>query len=179
MIRQKEKWYRNGLRFSCVKCGNCCGGDPGYVWVTKDEIVKIARHLGRADDWLDKKHLRRVGLKYSLTEKPNGDCIFLQRTVDGSPSRDAASEPGRPQPGLRYPVGDNPALNGDLAGDDPPLTVCLVYPVRPRQCRTWPFWPEVLRSRDAWDRATEKCPGIGKGKYHDLLAIENLRLTRA
>jgi len=75
----KEKWYRDGLRFECTQCGNCCSGDPGYVWATKEEIGLIAKFLGRTDGWLDKEHLRRVGLHYSLTERPDGDCIFLKR----------------------------------------------------------------------------------------------------
>ena len=76
---KEKKWYREGLKFSCTQCGNCCSGDPGYVWATKEEIREISKLIGRADGWLDKQHLRRVGLRYSLTEKPGGDCIFLSR----------------------------------------------------------------------------------------------------
>ncbi len=75
----KRKWYQEGLSFECTQCGNCCSGEPGYVWATKDEVKGIARFLGRPDDWLGKEHLRRVGLRYSLTEEPGGDCIFLER----------------------------------------------------------------------------------------------------
>lgn len=75
----KEKWYRSGLSFSCTQCGNCCSGAPGYVWATKEEIRRIALFLGRSDGWLEKKQVRRVGMRYSLTEKPDGDCIFLVR----------------------------------------------------------------------------------------------------
>ena len=75
----KEKWYQAGLRFECSQCGNCCSGDPGYVWATKEEIGRISKFLGRTDGRLDPKQLRRVGLRYSLTEKPGGDCIFLTR----------------------------------------------------------------------------------------------------
>ncbi|MHC4695949.1 MAG: YkgJ family cysteine cluster protein [Planctomycetota bacterium] len=75
----REKWYHSGLKFTCTQCGDCCTGAPGYVWANKEEIRKIAKFLERTDDWLDKQHLRRVGLRYSLTERPNGDCIFLRR----------------------------------------------------------------------------------------------------
>lgn len=74
-----RKWYESGLSFECTQCGNCCSGDPGYVWATKEEVSKISEFLGRTDGTLDKKHLRRVGLRYSLTEKVDGDCIFLKR----------------------------------------------------------------------------------------------------
>ena len=46
---------------------------------TKEEVRRIAESLGLPDGRLDKMHLRRVGLHYSLTEKPGGDCIFLKR----------------------------------------------------------------------------------------------------
>ena len=31
-------WYGGGLRFTCTQCGNCCTGQPGYVWISKKEI---------------------------------------------------------------------------------------------------------------------------------------------
>ena len=40
---------------------------------------------------------------------------------------------------------------------------CRVYPVRPRQCLSWPFWPENLRSASAWRRASSTCPGMARG----------------
>ncbi len=78
-----QKWYAEGLRFTCTECGNCCTGAPGYVWVTHEEIARIAKHLGRTDDWLPKELLRRVGFKHSLTEKGNGDCVFLVSDAQG------------------------------------------------------------------------------------------------
>ncbi len=40
---------------------------------------------------------------------------------------------------------------------------CAVYPVRPTQCRTWPFWPSNLRSLNAWNVAGTRCKGINRG----------------
>jgi Fe-S-cluster containining protein len=48
---------------------------------------------------------------------------------------------------------------------------CVVYPVRPKQCRTWPFWRRSLASPEAWDRAATGCPGIGRGERHDAATI--------
>jgi len=136
-----EKWYRDGLSFSCTQCGNCCSGDPGYVWATKDEIAKISAFLGRPDGWLDRAHVRRVGLHYSLTEHANGDCVFLKRE------------------------------NGK--------SMCTIYPVRPLQCRTWPFWTENLKTKKAWDDLAEsKCPGMNKGTSYDYVQIETRRTQR-
>lgn len=50
-------------------------------------------------------------------------------------------------------------------------TGCTIYPVRPAQCRTWPFWESNLKSRRTWDEISEGCPGIGKGQ---LIGIEEI-----
>lgn len=38
---------------------------------------------------------------------------------------------------------------------------CKVYGARPKQCRTYPFWPHVLMSRQSWEKAAQECEGIG------------------
>lgn len=58
----------------------------------------------------------------------------------------------------------------------PGRAVCGVYEDRPEQCRAWPFWPSLLRSREAWERAGRTCPGIGKGEAH---GAERVRFVRA
>ncbi|MCB0392569.1 MAG: YkgJ family cysteine cluster protein [Bdellovibrionales bacterium] len=51
---------------------------------------------------------------------------------------------------------------------------CSVYEARPTQCRTWPFWPEVLTAK-AWKKeVADFCPGIGKGKLYSEKEIESL-----
>lgn len=44
---------------------------------------------------------------------------------------------------------------------------CKVYSARPLQCRTYPFWPSIIRSKEAWNDEKKCCPGIGKGKTVD------------
>ena len=40
---------------------------------------------------------------------------------------------------------------------------CRIYPVRPKQCATWPFWTENLK-KETWEGpVADCCPGIGKG----------------
>ena len=48
---------------------------------------------------------------------------------------------------------------------------CGIYPVRPLQCRTWPFWDDNLESPESWEFAAEGCPGMNKGKAHNLVQI--------
>ena len=40
---------------------------------------------------------------------------------------------------------------------------CSIHPAKPTQCRTFPFWPELVEDAEAWKRAAKFCPGIGKG----------------
>jgi uncharacterized protein len=40
---------------------------------------------------------------------------------------------------------------------------CSIHPVKPAQCRIFPFWPELVESRREWHKAAAWCPGIGKG----------------
>lgn len=41
---------------------------------------------------------------------------------------------------------------------------CGVYEARPTQCRTWPFWPEVMNAKTWKDEVKSFCPGVGKGR---------------
>ena len=52
---------------------------------------------------------------------------------------------------------------------------CTVYSARPTQCRTFPFWPENLRSRAAWEQTADECPGIGQGTLYSADAIRLIR----
>lgn len=51
---------------------------------------------------------------------------------------------------------------------------CTAYPVRPQQCRDYPFWPEVVCSREAWEAEGRRCPGIGQGRAITASEIERL-----
>ena len=51
---------------------------------------------------------------------------------------------------------------------------CAVYDVRPIQCRTWPFWESNLATREAWQDAARRCPGIGKGPVYRIEQIDAL-----
>jgi len=51
---------------------------------------------------------------------------------------------------------------------------CRIYPVRPLQCRTFPFWFSNLRAETRWNKIYSQCPGIGSGHRYtknDILGI--------
>lgn len=125
-----EVWYKEGLRFTCTQCGNCCTGAPGYVWIADQEIVDLAKRLGLDEASFRRKYTRTVKGSVSLIEKANNDCVFF------------------------------------AAGKG-----CTVYAQRPKQCRTWPFWRSLVRSRGDWKAASQGCPGIDHGTLHGAAAI--------
>ena len=51
---------------------------------------------------------------------------------------------------------------------------CGVYPARPEQCRTWPFWHENLVSQETWNHAAAGCPGMNAGKLYSASEIESI-----
>jgi Fe-S-cluster containining protein len=56
---------------------------------------------------------------------------------------------------------------------------CTVYPARPLQCRSFPFWASSMASMEEWERCAKTCPGVGKGELHSRSVIEGwLRARR-
>jgi Fe-S-cluster containining protein len=118
-----EPWYADGLRFTCTRCGNCCTGEPGNVWVTDEDLAAIADFRGEPLAEVVGLCTRLARSGRSLREKLGGDCIFWDR-----------------QQG------------------------CTIYPVRPPQCRTWPFWESNVATPEFWEDARAVCPGSGQGE---------------
>lgn len=138
-MTSKPIWYSPGFSFACQRCGKCCGGQPGYVWATAEEVRRIADFLGRKDGWLGPEHVRREGFAYSITERTDGDCVFLHRDAEGK-------------------------------------ALCSIYPVRPNQCRTWPFWEDNLTDKRAWLWGTRRCSGVRcdkeEGVFYPVVQIQ-------
>lgn len=70
-------WFKDGLRFECTQCGDCCTGAPGFVWVNQEEIEAIAKKINVDLEEFEKKYVRKIGIRKSLVEFPNGDCVFF------------------------------------------------------------------------------------------------------
>ena len=148
---KESPWYAEGLSFTCTTCGNCCTGGPGYVWLSKEEIVKMGEYLKMPPEEVVQRYCRKIGGQFSLRETRRGDlydCVFLKEV---------------------------PAEAGDGSKVVQSKRVCSVYAVRPLQCRTWPFWPENLSSPEGWQHAHRKCPGMGKGRSYTKEQIEAIR----
>lgn len=76
----EDLWYKNGLRFECLRCGSCCTGFSGTVRVSDEEIAVFAQSLDLSEAEFRKNYTRilRAGV-VSLIEKENKDCIFFDK----------------------------------------------------------------------------------------------------
>ncbi|NIP23454.1 MAG: YkgJ family cysteine cluster protein [Phycisphaerae bacterium] len=52
---------------------------------------------------------------------------------------------------------------------------CEIYPVRPSQCRIWPFWSSNLASPNSWNKAAQRCGGINRGRYYSFEEIREIK----
>ncbi len=117
------------FRFECHRCGHCCTGSSGRVWVEEDEIE---------------------GLAYALDcDDAEFEWYYLHRVYDPATGRSRLSLRERESGGSGGPC----VL---LEGADH----CSAYAARPRNCRTFPFWPSILEEPVAFERARATCPGI-------------------
>ena len=105
-------WYQRGLNFQCTGCGDCCTGAPGYVWVNKAEIEAMAALLKMDFDKFQKKYVRLIGIRKSLLEFANGDCVFFDNQQRGCKIYDA-----RPSQCRTWPFWDS-NLNSPESWDD-------------------------------------------------------------
>ncbi len=143
-LKLLQPWFAAGLHFSCTGCGNCCTGGPGFIWINDQELGRLAAFLKMSVQEVQQKYCHRIGRKLSLNEKkPNArgeyDCIFLKEVPAGT----------------------------ELNGQKLTITkrICEIYPVRPLQCRTWPFWDENLFTPEDWaSAAAKRCPGMNAGQ---------------
>lgn len=53
---------------------------------------------------------------------------------------------------------------------------CTIHEVKPLQCATYPFWPEVLENEHDWQEEAKWCEGIGHGELISLVEIAQRRL---
>jgi Fe-S-cluster containining protein len=118
------------IRFECqAGCTKCCD-EQGFVYLTEDDITRIAKFVGQSQADFEKQHVFRTKNVRRLRVPRHAQCAFLK--VGG----------------------------------------CSVHEVKPIQCRTFPYWPEILSSPRAWHETGKRCPGIEQG---ELVNIEMAR----
>ena len=76
-MSESKPWYHEGLQFSCSQCGDCCTGAPGFVWLNKQEITQLAARLELDESEFEAKFVKKVGIRKSLKEFANGDCVLF------------------------------------------------------------------------------------------------------
>ena len=119
-IGLRPYFFDRGIRFQCQRCGQCCTGSPGTIFVTRSEARAIARYRDTDPVTFENQCLYPYKSAFSIKEHRDGRCLFF---------------------------------NSD----------CTIYPMRPNQCRTFPFWFSNLRSKRSWQKIAAACPGIGQG----------------
>lgn len=77
-----KPWYKDGLRFKCSQCGDCCTGAPGFVWVNKAEIEALAKRFEMDVESFEEQYVRKIGIRKSLHERPGSyDCVFFDSSA--------------------------------------------------------------------------------------------------
>ncbi len=71
-------WYKDGLQFTCTRCGKCCRDreDPTFVFLEEDDVQRLSECLSLSP----KQVLQRYCTwneedGYVLNRKP-GSCVF-------------------------------------------------------------------------------------------------------
>lgn len=73
----EQPWYKNGLKFECQRCGNCCSGVPGHVWVSDEDIPLIAKHLDIDEITFRQRYIITKNAEGPrLAQRQNDDCAF-------------------------------------------------------------------------------------------------------
>jgi Fe-S-cluster containining protein len=115
------------------------------------------------------------GFVWVQPEEVRKIAAFVGMDTTEFETRHTRSENGRKSL-LEHPGGDCEFLEREPSGK----TRCRIHPVRPVQCRTWPFWDSNLKNRRAWDSAARACPGMNAGAHHPLPVIQDaLRRNQA
>jgi hypothetical protein len=118
----------DGFRFECQPgCSACCEME-GEVYLTEEDLVRIAAHLSLQPADFEAQHVLRTKRSLRLRKPPDRQCFFHR---DGR---------------------------------------CSIHPIKPVQCRVFPFWPEIIESTEAWEETARTCPGMNKGPLIQIAA---------
>ena len=109
------------MRFQCQPgCIRCCE-QKGFVYLTREDIARLAEHLGITHAEFQRRYLCGVTGLLRLRKQRHKQCPFL--LSDG----------------------------------------CSVHAIKPLQCSSFPYWPELLDKASERRQAAEYCPGMNHG----------------
>ena len=114
----EKPWFEQGLKFTCSGCGDCCTGAPGFVWVNREEIEDLARKVKLTPAEFEERYVRKVGIRKSLVEYDNGDCVFFDAN-----SRKCAVYEARPRQCKTWPF-----WQSNVASEESWKQTCEVCP---------------------------------------------------
>jgi Fe-S-cluster containining protein len=77
-----DRFYAQGLRFECTRCSRCCRHSPGYVFLSHEDLSRLAEAKALSPRQFFDQYCREVDLygivRISLRERDNYDCILWQ-----------------------------------------------------------------------------------------------------
>lgn len=78
-----EKFYKDGLHFSCTRCSFCCGHSPGFVYLSKRDLTELCKFKKLSVKEFVEEYCRFADYYYgtqvlALKEQKNYDCILWQ-----------------------------------------------------------------------------------------------------
>ncbi len=79
MDAMNDVWFADGLRFKCTGCGKCCTGSPGYVFLSPQDLSRLAKHFNLSDEEFTQRYTRTIDGQLALQDQnEGGDCVFLK-----------------------------------------------------------------------------------------------------
>ena len=88
----ESAFYSPGLRFSCERCSHCCRKESGFVYLSENDLARLAKALQMdytafIKTWCRWVDFGRGSQRLSLREKSNFDCIFWDNACSVYESR--------------------------------------------------------------------------------------------
>jgi Fe-S-cluster containining protein len=109
------------MRFQCQSgCIRCCE-QKGLVYLTRNDIARIAAHLEITCAEFKRRYLCGTAVLPRLRKPRHKQCPFL-------------------------------LANG-----------CSIHAVKPLQCSSFPYWPELLARAAERQETAQFCPGMNHG----------------
>jgi hypothetical protein len=122
----------SAMRFQCQPgCIRCCE-QKGFVYVTREDIARLAEHLGITRAEFKRRYLCGTAPLLRFRKQRQKQCPFL--LSDG----------------------------------------CSVHEVKPLQCRSFPYWPELLDKASERREAAAFCPGMNRGPLVNIEAAREI-----